>query len=160
MSNNIGNFSDFPSEIKTYIFSFAIATPNDLSSRLVCYEWDHLICRENLRMLWNQLKKSPPLGPVDLAGRMTAIEKYGPQNKSYVPLFKELSLAINRDFRLPIEVLPPLLNAPFLLSDYRLMQTQIQDEALEAIWPTIQTALQLENPPKTAGEIRAWLNHP
>ncbi len=159
MSNNITNFQDLPPEVQTLIFSRIIAAPKDLSLRSVCSTWDRLICEENLRMIWQSLKNDPPAGPVDLNGRMKTIEDAEPKG-TYLKFFKELSLTIQRNFRLPIEVLPPLLNAPFLPSDYRLLQTQIQDESLEAIWPKIQAVLQLENPPKTAGEIRVWLNHP
>ncbi len=130
-----------------------------LNCRLVSTSWFDE-CETVLRALWITLQNNSPKGTVDILLNMGRIDKEPPEeNYSAIIKFKKLAHVFKKvGGHLPAVPLPTRTN------DFQLLQNEIHDTALKAVWSRLHNLLAaVRNVPSVdanASEIRVFLNDP
>jgi Leucine-rich repeat (LRR) protein len=130
-----------------------------LNCRLVstsCYAQ----CETVLRALWISLHNNSPKGVVDVVLNMGRIEKESPaENYSALIKFKKLAHVFKK-----VGVDLPAVPLPTRTDDFQLLQNEIDDNAMKAVWGRLHNLFPAvpNVPPVNANvsEIRAFLNDP
>jgi len=150
-------FGTLPAEMTQHILKFV--NPEDVSAtQRVCHELKDQ-SEGFITHQWNKTKRLPANELISLKEMMISIETENPAASS-LTLFQKLTKCFKDTYKVDISSKTVPCSATEVAELQIRAQQKIEDQSLITLWETIQEQLQLTDPPKTAEEIRTWMNDP